>query len=321
VKAVAFTGAGGNEVVRLQEREDPEPAAHEIRVAVRYAGINWADLVQRMGSYPAPPGSPQDIPGLEVAGVVDAVGPAVQAWHVGDRVFGIVGGGGLADRVCVHERHVAAIPARLSEELAAAVPEAYITAHDAIFSRAGLSLGEVLLVNGANGAVGSAAVQLGLVAGARVVANVRTPETAAAHAEAGAQVATPDTAADQLAELGGADVVLELIGAPNLELDFGVLASQGRIVIVGTTGGEKTSISLRRLMTKRASLYGTMLRARPLEEKAAAVQEFARSVVPVLAAGQALPKIDRVFPAAEVTTAFDYLSQPGKSGKILLDFS
>ncbi len=155
------------------------------------------------------------------------MGTDVQAWQAGDRVFGVVGGGGLADRVCVHERHVAAIPASLSEELAAAVPEAYITAHDAIFSRAGLSLGEVLLVNGANGAVGSAAVQLGLVAGARVVANVRTPETARAHAEAGALVVTPDTAADQLAELGGADVVLELVGAPNLDLDFGVLALRG----------------------------------------------------------------------------------------------
>ena len=119
MKAVTFTGAGGNEVVRLAEREDPEPAAHEIRVAARYAGVNWADLAQRMGSYPAPPGSPQDIPGLEVAGVVDAVGTGVQAWQAGDRVFGVVGGGGLADRVCVHERHVTAIPASLTEELAA----------------------------------------------------------------------------------------------------------------------------------------------------------------------------------------------------------
>jgi NADPH:quinone reductase len=321
VQAVTFTGAGGNEVVSLQQREDPEPARHEIRVAARYAGVNWADLAQRTGSYPAPPGSPQDIPGLEVAGVVDAVGPGVQAWREGDRVFGIVGGGGLADRVCVLERHVAAIPVNLTDDLAAAVPEAYITAHDAIFTRAGLDLGEVLLVNGANGAVGSAAVQLGLVAGARVVANVRKPETARAHAEAGALVVSPDTAADQLAELGGADVVIELVGAPNLDLDFGALALRGRIVMVGTPGGAETSISLRSLMAKRASLYGTMLRARPMEEKAAAVQAFARSVVPVLAAGRALPKIDRVFPAAEVTAALDYLAQPGKSGKILLDFA
>jgi NADPH2:quinone reductase len=321
VKAVTFTGHGGNEVVSLQDRPDPDPAAHEVRVAARFAGVNWADVAQRMGNYPAPPGSPQDIPGLEVAGVVDAVGPGVQAWRTGDRVFGVVGGGGLADRVCVHERHVAAVPASLAEDVAAAVPEAYITAHDAVFTRAGLMLGEVLLVNGANGAVGSAAVQLGLAAGARVVANVRSVETAGPHGRAGALVVTPDSAAGQLAALGGADVVLELIGAPNLSLDLKVLALRGRIVVVGTTGGAETSISLHRLMMKRASLYGTVLRARPLEEKAAAVQAFARSVVPILAAGQALPKIDRVFPAAEVTEAFDYLARPGKSGKVLLEFT
>jgi len=320
VKAVTFKGHGGNEVVSLQDYPDPEPAAQEVRIAARFAGVNWADVAQRMGSYPAPAGAPQDIPGLEVAGVVDAVGPGVQAWRAGDRAFGIVGGGGLADRVCVHERHVAAIPAGLADDVAAAVPEAYITAHDAVFTRAGLRLGEVLLVNGANGAVGSAGVQLGLAAGARVVANVRSPDGARAHAEAGALVVSPETAADQLAALRGADVVLELVGAPNLEFDFSILAAQGRIVVVGTAGGEQTGISLRSLMGKRASLYGTMLRARPLEEKAAAVQAFARSVVPLLAAGRALPKIDRVFPAAEAADAFDYLVQPGKSGKVLLEF-
>jgi len=320
MRAVTFTGHGGNEVVSVQDRPDPEPAAQEVRIAARFAGINWADVAQRMGSYPAPAGAPQDIPGLEVAGVIDAVGSGVQAWRVGDRAFGVVGGGGLADRVCVHERHVAAVPDQLAEDVAAAVPEAYITAHDAVFTRAGLGLGEVLLVNGANGAVGSAGVQLGLAAGARVVANVRSPDRAGMHAEAGALVVSPETAADQLAELGGADVVLELVGAPNLELDFGILATKGRIVVVGTIGGEQTGISLRSLMAKRASLYGTMLRARPVEEKAAAVQAFARSVVPLLAAGRALPKIDRVFPAAAVTEAFDYLAQPGKSGKILLEF-
>ncbi len=321
MKAVTFSGQGGNEVVSLQERPDPEPTAHEIRVAARFAGVNWADVAQRMGNYPVPPGSPQDIPGLEVAGVVDAVGPGVAAWRPGDRVFGVVGGGGLANRVCVHERQVAAVPASLGEDVAAAVPEAYITAHDAVFTRAGLMLGEVLLVNGANGAVGSAAVQLGLAVGARVVANVRSVGTAGTHGRAGALVVTADSVASQLAALGGADVVLELIGAPNLALDLGVLALRGRIVVVGTTGGAETGISLHRLMVKRASLYGTVLRARPLEEKAAAVQAFARSVVPLLAAGRALPKIDRVFPAAEVTEAFDYLARPGKSGKVLLEFS
>jgi NADPH:quinone reductase-like Zn-dependent oxidoreductase len=318
---VTFAGAGGNEVVAVAERPDPAPAADEVVVAARFAGVNWADVAQRQGSYPPPPGAPQDIPGLEVAGVVAATGDAVRAWRIGDRVFGLVGGGGLADRVVVHERHVAAVPGNLEEDIAAAVPEAYITAHDAVFTQCGLLLGETLLVNGANGAVGSAGARLGLATGAQVVANVRSPDSARALASEGALVVTPDSAAERVAALGGADVVLELIGAPNLDLDFSALALKGRIVIVGTGAGEQAGISLRALMAKRASLRGTMLRARPLEEKAAAVQAFARSVVPLLAAGRALPEIDRVFPAAEAAAAFDYLVKPGKTGKILLEFS
>ena len=320
MKAVTFTGAGGNEVVALQERADPVPASDEVLVAARFAGVNWSDVMQRQGFYPPPPGAPADIPGLEVAGVVAATGPGVRAWKPGDRVFGLVGGGGLADRVVVHERHVAAVPGNLADDVAAAVPEAYITAHDALFTQCGLQMGETLLVNGANGAVGSAGARLGLAAGARVVANVRSPETARALAAEGAIAVTPDDAAARIAELGGANVVLELVGAPNLDLDFGVLALKGRIVIVGHNAGSQASISLHPLMVKRASLRGTVLRARPIEEKAAAVQAFVRSVLPLLAAGRALPEIDRVFPAAEAATAFDYLAKPGKTGKILLDF-
>lgn len=321
MRAVTFAGRGGNEVVKFEERPDPVPGSHEVVVAARYAGINWADVAQRMGNYPPPPGAPADIPGLEVAGVVAAVGPGVQAWRSGDRVFGIVGGGGLADRVAVHERHLAGVPANLRDDVAAAVPEAYITAHDAMFTRAGLLTGEVLLVNGANGAVGSAGVQLGLAAGARVVASVRSPGSARDLEERGALLASPETAREKLAALGGADVVLELIGTPNLDLDFDVVALKGRIVVVGTPAGEQGGISLRRLMGKRASLYGTMLRARPMEEKAGAVQLFARSVVPLLAAGRVAPLIDRMFDAADAADAFDYLARPGKTGKILLEFS
>ncbi len=321
MRAVTFAGTGGNEVVGLTERPDPAPAAHEIVVAARFAGVNWADVAQRQGNYPAPPGSPQDIPGLEVAGTVVAAGDAVRAWQAGDRVFGVVGGGGLADRVAVHERHVAAIPDGLADDAAAAVPEAYITAHDAVFSQCGLRLGEVLLVTGANGAVGSAGVRLGLASGARVVAVARSAESGRALAAEGAVVVPPDQAAERCHSLGGADVVLELVGAPNLDQDFAALAVKGRIVVVGTGAGADAAVSLRALMGKRASLRGTMLRARPLEEKAAAVQAFARSVVPLLAAGRALPVIDRVFPAAQAAAAFDYLAEPGKTGKILLDFS
>jgi len=321
MRAVVFAGHGGNEVVRLEARPDPVPGAHEVVVAARFAGINWADVAQRQGNYPPPPGAPADIPGLEVAGEVAAVGPGVLGWQVGDRVFGLVGGGGLADRVLVYERHLVPVPASLKDDVAAAVPEAYVTAHDAVFTRGGLALGEVLLVNGANGAVGSAAVQLGLAAGARVVASVRTPESARGLAEAGAAVVTPAAAAEHLAVLGGADVVLELIGAPNLDLDLAVLAPKGQVIVVGTPEGADASVSLRRLMGSRASVHGTVLRARPTEEKGVAVQLFARSVVPLLAAGRVTMAIDRVFPAAEAPAAFDYLARPGKSGKILLEFS
>jgi NADPH2:quinone reductase len=321
MRAVTFAGTGGNEVVSLTERPDPVPAAEQVIVAARFAGVNWADVAQRLGNYPPPPGAPQDIPGLEVAGTVVAAGDAVRAWRTGDRVFGLVGGGGLADRVAVHERHVAAIPDGMPDDVAAAIPEAYITAHDAVFSQAGLKLGEVLLVNGANGAVGSAGVRLALAAGARVVACVRTPESARTLAAAGAVVVTPAEATDRLRALGGANVVLELVGAPNLDRDVAALAPKGRIMIVGSDAGADAQVSLRALMGKRATVRGTVLRARPLEEKASAVQAFARSVVPMLAAGRGLPDIDRVFPAGQVTAAFDHLARPGKTGKVLLEFA
>ena len=321
MRAVTFSGTGGNEVVSLTERPDPVPTAHEVLVAARFAGVNWADVAQRRGNYPPPPGAPQDIPGLEVAGTVVAAGEAVRAWRTGDRVFGLVGGGGLADRVAVHERHIVAIPDGMADDVAAAVPEAYMTAHDAVFTQAGLAMGEVLLVNGANGAVGSAGVRLALAAGARVVACVRTPESARGLAAEGAAVATPDEATAAAAALGGADVVLELVGAPNLGRDFAALALKGRIIVVGTDAGADAQVSLRALMGKRATLRGTVLRARPMDEKATAVQAFARSVVPLLAAGRAQPDIDRVFPAEQVTAAFDHLARPGKTGKVLLEFA
>lgn len=320
MRAVTFAGTGGNEVVSLAERPDPVPGSHEVLVAARFAGVNWADVAQRRGNYPPPPGAPQDVPGLEVAGTVVAAGDDVRGWHTGDRVFGLVGGGGLANRVVVHERHVTAIPDGMADEVAAAIPEAYITAHDAVFSQAGLELGEVLLVNGANGAVGSAGVRLGLAAGSRVVACVRTPASAGGLAGEGAIVATPDEAMARVAALGGADVVLELVGGPNLARDVAAVAVRGRIVIVGADAGANADVSLRALMGKRATLRGTVLRARPLEEKAVAVQAFARSVVPLLAAGRALPEIDRIFPAEQVTAAFDHLAKPGKTGKVLLEF-
>jgi NADPH2:quinone reductase len=310
--AVTFTGAGGPEVVRVQRRRDPVPGDHEVLVRATHAGLNAADLAQMAGRYPAPAGSPQDIPGLEVAGRVIACGAGVTSWRKGDRVFGIVGGGGLADTVVAHERHLVRVPDELDDAAAAAVPEAFVTAHDAMFTRAGLTMGETLLVNGASGGVGTAGVQLGVAVGARVLANTR------AHAdrlrELGAEPVTLEAAS-------GVDVVLELVGAKNLAGSLAALAQRGRVIIVGTGAGADTEISLRVLMGKRASLMGTVLRARPLEEKAAAVQEFGRQVVPLLASGRVRPLIDLVFPADSVVEAFDHLAAPGKFGKVLLEFA
>jgi len=320
MRAVVFTGAGGNEVVSVEERPDPLPTGGELLLQVRYAALNGADLAQRAGRYPAPPGSPQDIPGIEVAGVVIARGQTARGFELGDRVFGIVGGGGLADRVVVHERHVVAVPAALDDAGAAAVPEVFITAHDAACSLAGLRPGELLVVTGGNGGVGTAAIQIGVVAGARVLATVRSVEVRRDVAALGAEVIGQSDLAARAHELGGADVVIELVGAPNLESDFGALAMKGRIVIVGTGAGADAELSLRALMGRRARLIGTMLRARPLEEKAIAVQAFGREVVPHLAARRIVPLVDRIFPAEEARAAFDRMEEPGKLGKVLLDF-
>jgi putative PIG3 family NAD(P)H quinone oxidoreductase len=320
MQAIVFTAAGGNEVIRLEERPDPVPSGSDVLVAVRYAALNPADVAQREGRYPAPPGSPPDVPGLEVAGTVVACGPTALAFAPGDRVFGLVGGGGLASRVLVNELHVTAVPENLDELAAGAVPEVFVTAHDAIMSQAGLRPGELLLVNGANGGVGTAAVQIAAVAGARVLATVRAAGLREQVAALGATVIdTGELVARAQAE-GGADVVLELVGGPNLDSDLAALAMKGRIVIVGTGAGSEATVDLRKLMGRRARLLGTMLRARPLDEKATAMRAFAREVVPHLASGRIAPIVDRVFPAAEAAAAFDRLAEPGKLGKVLLNF-
>jgi NADPH:quinone reductase len=324
VRAVVFTGAGGNEVVKVEERPDPVPSGEEVVVRARFAALNPADLIQRAGSYPAPPGSPADVPGLEVTGVVEACGERVSAWRRGDRVFGLVGGGGLADRVLVHERCLARIPDRLDDRDAAAVPEAFITAHDAVRSQAELTPGETLLVQGAAGGVGTAAVQIGLFTGARVLGAVRSERAADAVRELGGEPIENESFARGVAEATdgrGADVVLELCGAPYFEDDLEALAPRGRIVVVGVGAGQKATISLLRLMQKRAVVRGTVLRPRPLEEKAAAVRAFEREVVPALEDGRMRPLVDSVFPAVEVTDAFDRLAGSGKVGKVLIEFS
>ena len=320
MRAVVFTGAGGNDVLSIEQRADLVPGPEEVVVMVSFAGLNPADILQREGRYPAPPGDPPDIPGLEVAGTVNACGPRVARWRPGDRVFGLVGGGGLAEQVIVHERLLAPVPESLDDETAAAVPEAFITAHDAIVTQAGLRMGETLLVHGAAGGVGNAAVQIGVAAGARVIATVRRAGAHDALRAQGAEV-MDDSAftTDGEGVAVKADVVLELVGAPHFPANVDALGLRGRIVIVGVGAGDEVTLSLGALMRQRATIRGTVLRSRPLEDKADAIRAFEREVLPSLARGSMKPLIDSVFPIDRVGEAFDHLAAPGKLGKVLLE--
>lgn len=324
MKAVVFTGAGGNEVVQIRQRPDPVARGDEVAVAVRYAGLNPADVLQRAGRYPPPPGSPTDVPGLEVAGTVVGVGELVHHLAPGDRVMGLVGSGGLAQRVLVAAAHVCPVPAGLDEAAAAAVPEAFITAHDALRSRARLAPGDLVLVTGASGGVGTAAVQIARACGADVVGTSRTEAGRALIRELGAVACAPAQLAVTLAEhFPGRrfDVVVELVGAPNIPATLELLATLGRIVLVGTGAGARTEVDFRALLGRRGTIVGTVLRARPAAEKAAAVDRFAHEMLPHLATGAIRPIIDSVFPLAEAAAALEYVGTASKQGKVLLDLA
>jgi NADPH:quinone reductase-like Zn-dependent oxidoreductase len=318
VRAVVFHGVGGPEVMAVEERPDPQPGRFEVAIAPAYAGVNPADVLQREGKHPVPAGWPADIPGLEVAGRVVACGEGVSAFAEGDRAFGLVGGGGLAQRVVAHERELARVPDELDDAAAAAAPEAFLTAFDAVILQAGLQSGETLLVNGANGGVGTAAVQIANLIGATAVAAVRDPKLRPRVAELGATALASDEAAAHVRERGGADVVLELVGAVHMAQNIEALARGGRLIVVGARPGDEANIVLRDLMSRRGRLIGTTLRTRPLEEKALLVQQFARRIVPGLGSGRLRPLIDRVFPLAEAAAALDHVRAPGKLGKVLL---
>src|SRR3954451_14753117 len=236
--------------VTVQERPDPAPGAGEVLVRVRAAGLNGADMLQRRGAYPAPPGSPPDIPGLELAGEVAALGPGAQRFSEGDRVMAIVGGGGQAELCVVHERQLMPVPDGMDWVMAGGVPEVFTTAHDALFTQSGLRAGERLLVHGAAGGVGSAGVQLGAAAGAHVTATVRDPQLRSGVEALGARTVLDPA---KFTDHGPFDVVLELVGAPNLPGDVEALATGGRIVVIGVGGGARAELSLLGLMTKRAT--------------------------------------------------------------------
>lgn len=311
MRAVTFDGEG---VVAVTERPDPEPGVGHVLVEVRAAGLNAADLLQRAGRYPAPPGAPPDIPGLEVAGTVVARGRGAERFAVGERVMAVVGGGGQAERCVVHEREAMPVPEGMAWEEAGAFPEAFTTAHDALFTQCGLAMGERLLVSGAAGGVGTAAVQLCVAAGARVTATVRNPAARPAVAALGASVAAPD----ELAGLGPFDVVLELVGAPNMAANLAALALGGRIAVIGTGAGTRADLDLRVLMARRARVSGSTLRARPLEAKADAARRVEAHVLPLVAAGRLSVPLAATFALDHAAEAYERFAEGGKVGKIVL---
>jgi NADPH:quinone reductase len=304
-----------DEALVVEERRDPEPGKNELLVRVRGAGVNGADLLQRRGLYPAPRGSPQDIPGLELAGDVAALGPAATRFVEGDRVMAVVGGGGQAELALVHERAAMPVPTGLDWPRAGGVPEVFATAHDAIFSQAGLRPGERLLVHGAAGGVGTAAVQLGRAAGARVTATCRREELRPEVERLGARVIPPEG----FAEHGPYDVILELVGAGNLAENLQSLATGGRIAVIGVGGsGAKAEINLGTLMQKRARIHGSTLRARPLEEKAVVARRLEKEVLPLFEAGALTVPVAATFPLDDVEAAYERFAAGGKLGKIVL---
>jgi putative PIG3 family NAD(P)H quinone oxidoreductase len=300
--------------IAVAEHPDPEAGHGEVLVRVRAAGLNGADLHQLAGHYPAPPGSPPDIPGLELAGEVAALGPGVARFAVGDRVMGITGGGGQAELAVVHERQLMAVPENLSWEEAGGVPEVFITAHDAVFTRCALGPGERLLVHGGAGGVGTAAIQIAAAAGARVYATVRDEGAWEAVGALGASVIAPQG----FAEHGPFDVILELVGAPNLAEDAQALAFGGRIAVIGIGGGARGELDLRPLMYKCLTIHGAALRARPLEEKALKTRALERHVLPLLASGEVRVPLAATFPLEQVDGAYERFAAGRKVGKIVL---
>ena len=315
---------GGPEVLKWREVPSPEPGRGEVRVRVRATAVNRADLLQRMGLYPAPPDAPQQIPGLEFAGEIDGIGSGVSAWKVGDRVFGLVGGGAYAEELVAHADCVARMPDALSFTDAAAIPEAFITAWDAMVSQAGLGAGETVLIHAVGSGVGTAAVQIARALSARPLGTARTAAKLARASKLGMDrgftVENGKFADDVLRATGGrgVDVVLELVGGGYVAEDLSCAASQARLILVGLMAGVRADLDLGLILRKRLTLIGTQLRARPLGEKIDVTRAFARHVVPLVESGALVPIIECVMPIEEAAAAHQAMAANEGFGKIVL---
>lgn len=326
MRAVVIAAHGGVENLEVREIARPVAEGDRVRVRVRAAALNRADLLQRRGLYPAPAGAVQDVPGLEFAGEVEQLGDEARAWRVGARVFGITAGGAQAEYVVVPESALAEVPANLSWTDAAAVPEAFITAHDALFTQGRLTVGERVAVHAAGSGVGLAALQLARAAGAQTFGTARTAAKLERAREFGLDegviVAGDEKVfADAVRErtLGaGVNLIIDLVGASYLAANLDALAPLGRLIFVGTMAGSSAELDLRVVMSKRLRMRGTVLRARSTEEKARAVRLFAEQVVPLLARGLARPTVDSVFDLPDVRAAHTRMEANENFGKIVL---
>ncbi len=327
MKAVTITSFGSVEGLEIRDVPDaPGALLDRVRVRVRAAGLNRADILQRLGRYPAPPGYPQEIPGLEFAGEVESVGDEVRSWKVGDRVFGIIGGGGQAEYVTVPANHLARIPDRLDWAEAAAVPEVFMTAHDALFTQCGVTTSEHVLIHAAGSGVGTAAIQLVKAAGAFAYGTSRTADKLDRAKEFGltssilvdSDPAKFAEAAKEWTDGSGMNVVLDLVGAAYLKANLQSLATKGRLIFVGTTSGSRAEMDYSIAMGKRLKIMGTSLRTRSAEEKATATRLFAQQVVPLLASGAVRPVIDEVYKMEEVRAAHERIESNESFGKVVL---
>lgn len=324
MRAVTITEPGGPEVLKLEQHDVPEPGPGQIRVRVRASALNRADILQRQGIYPPPPGAPTEIPGLEYAGEVDALGPGAGLWAVGNRVMGIVGGGGHAEYVVIHEREAVRIPQNLPWEEAAAVPEVFMTAYDALMRQADLRADERVLIHAVGSGVGLAALQLARAMGATVLGTSRTPEKLRRAAELGMEIgldASPGQLPEAVREATAGEavhVVLDLVGGPYFEAALQLVGSGGRIVVVGLMAGSRVEIDLGTLLRKRVRVFGTVLRSRPLLEKIQLAREFSQNVLPLLTSGKIRPVIDRVVPFSEIAEAQKAMEANQTFGKVVL---
>jgi len=329
MKAVYIKEFGGPENLEIREVPDPpKPEANEVLVRVRAAGLNRADLLQRRGHYPPPSGYSPNIPGLEFAGEVADTGSNVPDFKAGDRVFGITAGDAQAELLRIDHRLLTKIPHNLTFTEAAAVPEAFITAHDAVFTQGDLKGEETLLIHAVGSGVGLAALQLGKVFGHRVLGTSRTQEKLERCREFGFDdgivVGSDAKFADEVLSKTngrGVDVILDLVGGAYFEENLKSLALKGRLLLVGMTAGSTAQFNLGIALMKRLTLIGTVLRARSIEDKANATRAFAISVVPLLAAGSATPNLDKVFDFRDVRAAHEYLESNESFGKVVLEFS